>query len=276
MKIQRHLAALLFATSLFAACTKEPEEDIDNGIKSAADCKVSKAFLYGGANNVTIIDTLVYSYTDANITKISASESYITFEYSGGRITRCNYFDSLAATAATDYKTVTYNSDGTVSKIESYKYDHNTPTTEFEDRYEFTYSAGKLVKLAYTLYWDGVASGYTDTHFYTYSGNNITRDSVIKSDPYGIDHGSVYHYMYDDQKNRLNKSGINALFNSALAIYYDVDALPLLLSANNAIGLRNDPDDEVADFSYTTDAKGNLTMMKIFSIPDIEWEYQCP
>lgn len=271
MKMQHHLAALLFATTLFAACTKE-DEAVTN---TATDCKPSKVYFYGGADNATITDTLVYTYTGTNVAKIVAAEGYYsTFEYSGGRITRRNHFDNLTA-ASNEYDTVTYNSDGTVAKIESYGH-QSALGTEFKDRYEFTYSAGKLTKFTYTSYWDGVASGYQDRHFYAYTGSNITRDSVVESDPYGTDRSSVYYYTYDTQKNHFNKSGANALFHSAITMDLEGYMLPLFFSANNVIGFREAPDDEVADLSYTTDASGNLTLMKVFGIPDIAWEYQCP
>jgi hypothetical protein len=49
-----------------------------------------------------------------------------------------------------------------------------------------------------------------------------------------------------------------------------------LVSANKVTGYGEDPSSETADFSYVTDAKGNVTTFKISGIPDLGWEYQCP
>jgi len=271
MKIQHRMAALLFATTLLAACSKEDQEGKTNEPNTSTNCKVSKVFLYKGPNNAPVIDTLMYTYTDDNITKLTAPEGYLTFEYSGGRITRSNYFDSLGATTSTEYQTATYNSDGTVAKIDWY----SEGGAQLEDRYQFTYNAGKLVKLTYTMYWENAPSGYEDTHFYTYTGNNITRDSVVKSDPYGTGSSAVYYYTYDAQENQFSKGGTNALFNSPFALDFEGDDLPFLFSANNVTGFREDPNGEIADFSYITDGKGKLKMMKIFDLPVFAWEYEC-
>src|SRR4051794_20191072 len=131
MKIQHHLAALLFATTFFAACSKEEQEGKTDTTNTGTTCKVSRFFLYKGPNNAPIIDTLVYTYTDDNITKLTAPQGYLTFEYSGGRITRSNYFDSVGVTTSTDYEAATYNSDGTLSKIDWY----SESGAELEERY---------------------------------------------------------------------------------------------------------------------------------------------
>jgi hypothetical protein len=215
----------------------------------------------------------VYTYTDTNITKLTTTEGYYkTFEYSGGRITRCNYFDSLTATALSSFDTVRYNSDGTISAIDWY----GKGDVELDESYHFLYNAGKLEKLTYTSYWEGAESGYKKTHFYTYAGGNITSDSVVITYPDRMGHSSVYHYTHNTQANAFSKGGTNALFHSPFIMYYGMDALPFLVSANKVTGYGEDPSSETADFSYVTDAKGNVTTFKISGIPDLGWEYQCP
>lgn len=270
MKIQQHVAALLFTTTLFAACNKEPNEDNDQN-NPATNCKVSKAYLYGESSNTPVIDTVVYTYTGDNIIKLTVPDGYATFDYNNGRIIQRNYFDSLDATKSTDYETVTYNSDGTVAKVEWYSEDG----AELEDRYEFTYSAGKLVKFTDTWYWNGVPDDYVETHFYTYTGNNITRDSVIKDDA-SESRISLYNFTYDAQPNHLQKGGTNNLFHSALFFDFDGGMLPFFFSANNVTGFREADDDEETKFSYTTDANGNLSIIKVDGVPGIMWQYQCP
>lgn len=268
------LSVLLITATLFTACNKEPENDVDNQSGTGADCRPFKVYLYGFTGSVPFIDTLVYTYSDANVTNITGPKYYFTYEYAGGHIIKRNYFDSLSATTSTDYDTVSYNSDGTVSKIQSYSYD-DVNDWKYEDRYEFTYNADKLVKLTYTDYWNDEPSGDKDTHFYTYTGNNITRDSVVEDRSTWSD-VSVYHYTYDDQKNHFNKSGANALFHSAIAMDLDGVMLPFFFSSNNVTGAREGDDVEEMKFSYTTDTKGNVQQMKVDGITGAVWEYQCP
>jgi hypothetical protein len=271
MKIQRHLAALLFATSLFAACTKEPNEDPVDGNEPAANCKVSKALLYGENGNTPYTDTVEYTYADDKVIKLTALDGYVTFDYNNGRIVRRNYFEGSNATESTDYETVTYNSDGTVAKIEWY----SEGGAELEDRFEFTYSAGKLVKFTNTWYsWNGTSND-VETHFYTYTDGNITRDSVVESSLYETE-SSVYYYTYDTQQNFLQKGGTNTLMQSPLFFDFDGGMLPFLFSANNVTGAREGSDQEEMKFSYTTDANGNLSLMKVEGMPAILWQYQCP
>lgn len=268
MKTQRYLTALLFATTLFTACNKK---DGDGENTTATDCTLSNVYLYGDANNALYIDTLVYTYTDANIVKMEARDYYLTFEYAGGRVTRRNYFEGRAAATSTDYETVAYNSDGTVSKIE----ERSEGGTELEARYNFTYNAGKLVELTYTPYWDGVAAEYVDTHFYTYAGDNITRDSIVREGATGP-RISIFNYTYDGQENHFRKSGTNALFHSALILdELDGGWLPFFFSANNVTGFQEEDDDEGTKFSYTADANGNLNMMNVDGVPGIMWQYRC-
>jgi hypothetical protein len=271
MKIQYHLAALLLATSLFTACTKKPNEDTDNGNKPAINCKVSKVFMYGEAGSTTFIDTVTYTYTGDHITKLTMPDGYVTFDYDNGRIIQRNYFDSLTATQSTDYETVAYNSNGSIAKIEWY----SEGGTELENRYEFAYNAGKLVKFTSTWYMDGASDDDVKTHFYTYTGGNITRDSVVESGPYETEN-SIYHYTYDAQPNHLQKGGTNTLLHSPLFFEFDGGMLPFLFSANNLTGARESDDDEEMKFGYTTDANGNLSLIKVEGMPAIMWQYQCP
>lgn len=271
MKIQYHLAALLLATILFASCNKKPDEDTD-GNSPAANCKVSKAYLYGASGSSPVIDTVVYTYTGANITKLTVPDSYVTFDYNNGRIVRRNYFEGLDATASTDYETVTYNSDGTVAKIDWY----SEGGAELEDRFEFTYSAGKLVKFTDIWYMNGVPDGSKETHYYTYTGNNITRDSVVEEGDPSWNETSVYHYSYDAGENYIRKGGTNMLMYSPLFFDFDGGMLPFFFSANNVTGFREEGDSEETKFSYTTDANGNLTLMKVDDMPGMMWQYQCP
>jgi hypothetical protein len=275
MKIQHHFAALLLATVLFAACNKEDQEEKDEEPNTGTVCRPSTVYLYGISNSGDFIDTLLYTYADAGVAKVTGPDYYFTFDYSGGRIVRRNYFEKSNGTAMEQetYETITYNSDGTIAKVESYYLDSNSP--ELDYLYEFTYSSGKLTKHTFTWYLDGVPSGYTDTHFYTYTGNNITRDSVVQSDPYGTD-TELYYYTYDTAENHFSKSGTNALFHSAIAMDMDGGMLPFFFSANNVIKFREAPDDDETHFSYTTDAKGNLTMMKLDDMPGVVWKYECP
>ncbi len=266
MKITHHLAALLLAATLFAACTRE-----DNDTNAGANCKIAKSYIYGINNNGLSMDSLIYVYTGENITKRIGSEYYLTFDYTGGRVTRRNYFDSPTATASTDYETISYNSDGTVSKIESY----SEGGAEMEDRYDFAYHGGKLTTFTYTPYWDGVPGEHIETHFFSYTNGNITRDSFVQNETFGP-RVSLYNYSYDAQANHLHKSGANALFHAAvLTDELDGGMLPFFFSANNVTGFREEDDNEQTAFSYTTDANGNLAGMKVDGVPGITWQYQC-
>jgi hypothetical protein len=133
MKIQHHFAALLLATVLFAACNKEDQEEKNEEPNTGTVCRPSTVYLYGISNSGDFIDTLLYTYADAGVAKVTGPDYYFTFDYSGGRIVRRNYFDGYDSTIVDQesYETITYNSDGTVAKVESYYLDSNSPELDY-------------------------------------------------------------------------------------------------------------------------------------------------
>lgn len=98
---------------------------------------------------------------------------------------------------------------------------------------------------------------------------------MVKTDPDETT-SSVYQYTYDAQENHLSKRGPNALFYSAFYLDgIDGSTLPFFVSANNVTGALEAPATAAMQFSYTTDANGNLDVLKVNGMPAVTWQYDC-
>lgn len=269
MKIRNHLAVLFFATACVAACTKNKDERPNAG----THCRISKAYLYEGTATNPFTETIVYTYTDTNLTTITGTDFHFDFAYAGGRIIRRDYVQNYGALVIRRYDIISYTNDGMVSKIDSYAQEGDT--TKQGRRYDFSYASGKLATFTYTRYTaEGVASAYSDIHFYSYTNNNITKDSLVINDP-DVPRSSLYYYTHDTGENLFAKNGVNTLLSSPVFMQPDGTMLPFFFSAGNVTGFGGAQAEEKTSYSYSTDSNKNLIQVNEDGKPVTGWDYQC-
>ena len=105
------MALIIF---LVAGCSKSND---NNG----GSCNISTIIQYDGAPGLpSIIDNVVYSYTDGKVTKVDMSDWYLTFEYAGNKLAKRTIYEKGIATPF-EYETLSFNPDGTLSEIQSFE-----------------------------------------------------------------------------------------------------------------------------------------------------------
>src|SRR5687768_15708470 len=98
----------------FFSCQKEGSDEQPK----ANLCKVVKTYLYDFGQ---LEDSVFNTYTNEKITKVTlGNQYYISFTYDGNIIVRKDYFD-LSTNTPDGYGIISYNSDGTINKIEEYQ-----------------------------------------------------------------------------------------------------------------------------------------------------------
>jgi hypothetical protein len=238
--------AFLGSALLFTSCKK----DDDDASNNTPVCKISNEYFYEGSST-TPSDTTAYTYSGDKLSKMTlyGDDLEITIEYTGDNITKRNYIVS-GSTTPIGYDQITYNSDGTISKIEIFGLVSGTTFAPVW-RTEFTYTSGKISKLTEVDITSGteeIDSEYT----YTFTGNNITQ--VVATDP-STSQTATYNYTYDSNANYFKKHNAQAyILDSFLG--NDGAFLPVFFSANNVTGLS--VGSATAPISYTTDDNQNV------------------
>jgi hypothetical protein len=254
------ISLTLFITTFFAACKKD--DDDDSGSENA--CKISTV-QYFDSGQVDLTGT--YTYTGNQITKVQYDDYNSTFEYNGNNISKRNYFVSAGATPEF-YDQVSYNSDGTISKIETFGRTQSSYESFF--RVDFVYSGGKLSKTTF-LELDGGTTAPILENTYTYTGNNIT--SVrIESDSVQ----QTVNYTYDTNPNHLKKQNnqvflVDQTFNLNFFLFSEqgIVLLPMVYSENNVTSISN------VNVSYKSDDRQNLKDIEIDGDLFIRYNYLC-
>lgn len=253
----------LFTSTFFAACKK----DDDDGDNSENACKVSTVQYFDTTGQVA--ETGTYTYTGNQVTKIQYDGYNSTFEYTGNNISKRNYFFSAGANPEV-YDQVSYNSDGTISKVESFITAQPSYVSFF--RVDFVYSGGKLNKATYYEVDGGTTTPLFESAF-TYTGNNITS---VKLEGDSIQSTTI-DYTYDTNPNRLKKQNsqiflventfnLNFLITSSLQ---GIVFLPMAFSENNVTGVSN------STVSYESDDRQNLKDIKLENELFIRYNYLC-
>lgn len=229
---------------LVSSCQKDPSDTI-----TETNCQLSLAYYYDENGNA--LDSLVYTYSNNQLTKATSADGYMTFDYTNDRITRRSLFVT-GFPGLDGYDTFAYNADGTLASRKSY-YSFSGQVVQ-GGQADFTYDAGKLVKYE-TKYFDPTSNQFvpSQTSLYTYTGNNITQAVVTEHLTPDV---LTYTYSYDNSVNYHTKK--NTLLTD-LAFVDEVDGslLPLVISQNNVTKAVEGGDETV--LSYKTDTKGNLT-----------------
>jgi hypothetical protein len=253
----------LFTSTFFAACKKD---DDDDGDSSENACKVSTVQYYDSGQ---VVQTGTYTYTGNQVTRIQYDTYNSTFEYTGNNISKRNYFVSAGASPEL-YDQVSYNSDGTISKIESFGQTQTSYEPYF--RVDFVYSGGKLNKTTYYEVDGGTTTPLFESAF-TYTGNNITS---VKLEGDSIQ-ATTLEYTYDTNPNRLKKQNsqiflVENTFNLNFFITSSLQGtlfLPMAFSENNVTGVSN------STVSYESDDRQNLKDIKIENELFIRYNYLC-
>jgi hypothetical protein len=254
--------ALALIATLFFACQKDP----DGSILSPANCTLEKVVYYD--TDGTPEDTAKLTYSGSQITRVDYSDVAITLEYTNGKVSKRNIL-AQGTTVVAYYDQFTYNTDGTVSKVESFLSALGTPMQYYS--YEYTYSSGKIATILEkqdTTSTGGGALVPVYNYIFTYTGNNITK--VDEEDL--IAHVSdVYTYQYDTKPNYFNKIPNSYFFEIEFVDLFTPN-LPLALSENNV----TDYDDSSGQTDLTyTEENGNIKTFMVDGNKVATYMYKC-
>lgn len=252
----------LFTSTFFAACKKD---DDDDGDQPENACKVSNVQYSFGQETMNA----TYVYNGNQVSKVQFPDFNYTFDYTGNNITKRNYFFSAGAKPEI-YDQVSYNTDGTISRIDTYADTSGTSYITVQ-RIDFSYSGGKLSKTSFYELNGAISDLYLE-NTYTYTGNNITSLSMKEITDTGDITGTV-NYTYDSNPNYFKKQNaqsymIDLLFNT---IFLDDGSfLPMAFSENNVTKISTE------DITYESDTRQNVTNIKVGGTSIARYTYQCP
>ena len=259
MKIS--LLLLLGSSVVFNSCKKDKSDD-----PAQQTCKVTKVNYFGTTG--AAVDSAVYTYTGDKVSKVQLSAANYTLEYSGNNVVKRNIFSTAGATPDA-YDQVTYNSDNTINKIESFERVSSNYVLVY--RANFTYTGGKLTKAAFNDVNNNTPTLYED-YVYTYTGNNIT--SSVYTDYSGSTPSSqTLTYSFDTNTNYFKKQNSQFLLIDAFFADFDGLFLPLAFSDNNVISISGNG--QSLPFSYTLDSRQNLGDIRLLNQLFARYTYQC-
>jgi hypothetical protein len=264
MKTAQLFLLFFLFTITFISCKKDKDDEPAPQI-----CRVTKVNYTesGGAP----IDSAFYTYTGDNVSKVQIDVDNYTIEYTGDKISKRNYFSS-GSTTSDGYDQTTYNSDGTISKIEFFTRISNANVLDY--RLDFTYTAGKLTKVTYSSILTNVATK-EEEYNYTYTGNNITSAAYTDFTSTPAQSGSIT-YTYDANTNYLKKQNSQSLLVDPFFTYFTGFSgafLPMVFSNNNMITAVED--NQSYPISYTLDSKQNLGELNLFNQLKARYSYLC-
>jgi hypothetical protein len=255
------LLFLFTASVFFYGCKKDKDDD-----PAQQTCRVAKVNYF--ETNGAPSDSAIYTYTADKVTKVQLSEANFTLEYNGNNVVRRNYFLS-AASMPNAYDQVTYNTDGTISRIENFERVSSNYSSVY--RLDFTYTAGKLVKATYNDITNNVATK-EEEYVYTYTGNNIT--SAVYTDFTGSTPSpQTFTYTYDTNINYFKKLNSQVFLIDLLFLDLDGSSLPLIFSGNNVLSLSGNG--QSIPLSYTLDTRQNLGEIRLVNQLFARYTYQC-
>jgi hypothetical protein len=259
----KYVVITLIAT-LFFACQKNP----DGGILSPASCTLEKV-VYFDTDGTTPVDTLELVYSGSQVTRADYSTIAITLEYTNGKVSRRNVM-AQGTTAIIYYDLFTYNTDGSLSKVESYFNALATPFVYYT--YDYTYTGGKVTSILEKQ--DTSAAGAQPivpvySYAFTYTGNNITK--VDEQDLINNVPSDSYTYQYDTKPNYFNKIPNSFYYELEFLDYFSPN-LPLFLSENNVTGIDVQPDHTILGY---TEENGNIKTLLVDGSKVANYMYKC-
>lgn len=255
------LSVFTLSLLVFNSCQKGPD---DTAPEIKSKCQRSKAYYFNLAGDVG--DSMVYTYTDNKLSKISNADLYVTIEYTNNKITKKNYYETGSSELG-GYDTITYNTDGTISTIKFYVNFIGPPFTQFH-QYDFSYTNGKLTKFELQEY--DVFTQQLELHestTYTYTGNNITK-AVFTDHAAAGSLEDTYVYTYDNNENYFTKN--DALLTDAFFFEaFQGPFLPLVMSFNNVTNVY----DGLGDYPITYKLDSNNNLYEFYGGGSIESRY---
>ncbi len=254
------LLFLFTASVFFYGCKKDKDDD-----PAQQTCRVAKVNYF--ETNGTAFDSAFYTYTGDKVTKVQLSDANFTLEYNGNNVVKRNYFFSAASTPDA-YDQVSYNGDGTISKIEIFERVASNYASVY--RLEFVYAGGKLSKATYSDVTNNVATR-EEEYVYNYAGNNIS--SAVYTDYLNSTPAQTLTYTYDTNENVFKKQNSQSLLIDFLFLDLDGSILPLFFSGNNVLSLSGNG--QSIPLSYTLDTRQNLGEIRLVNQLFARYTYQC-
>ena len=253
----RLLLILSLAVIFFTSCNPDDPDP------AQPSCKVVKSYAYdvGGP-----YDSAVYTYTNNKLTKVESTEYSITLEYTGENVTKRNFYVP-GSTTLDAYEQITYNSNGTVSRMSRF-----SGSVEFQ-RFDFAYNGDKVTK---TTMWYMNTGGLAKEQevSYVYTGNNVTK--IYYDDLVTGAHTDSISLAHDTNPNYFRRQSGQFLLSDPFFVDFEADILALLFSENNVVKAFDPlfPGDDTL-FSYTTDSNGNLITFLQDGEIIFKYTYQC-
>lgn len=265
MRVVNVFLLTILASFFIVSCQKEPDEALLGTTPSS--CQLIRA---ESIDSGAIQDTAGYVYAGDKVSKISFTDYFTTFDYTGNRVTKRSYYD-ITNNDPAGFDNISYNGDGSVAKIETYVVFPQLPAGILVYTYDFTYTAGKLTRMvekADTSF-RGAPMINLYEYDYTYTGNNITK--VEQKDVLN-NVTDILSYAYDNKTNYFNKKS-GSLFTDLFFNQLDGSSLPLALSANNVTKVSFGGGDVLVD--YTLDSQSNLKELLFDGTVAIRYFYKC-
>ncbi|HEX6334405.1 MAG TPA: hypothetical protein VFZ78_09275, partial [Flavisolibacter sp.] len=179
-------------------------------------------------------DSVRLTYTGSQVTDARYNSSYKTFQYSGDRPVRITDYSN--AGTMIQYYQFSYNSDGTLSSIESFQ--QVGASVAKVKLVNYTYTSGKLTKIASHQVSGGVVNPNAQEYAITWTGNNATQ-LVYTDNLFGYPPETIT-LSYDNQPNYLKPVGDYFwMYDASAATYLDETMLILYSTANNIIQISN-------------------------------------
>jgi hypothetical protein len=263
--MNKHLNLTVLSLSLsgllLTSCTKEPSTENSNSTK------VKSEILYDDDGSRK--DSVAYTYDGNKVTKaeiIGDDNMHFTFEYSGEKVVKKNYFTS-SSTLSTEYDKINYNANGTISSVEHY-IKSSTSDVKVEVR-DLTYNNGKLSKLVFSEVSNGTADIINQMEF-TYTNGNITSekitDAISPNDPETIT------FTYDNNGNYSKNLFSQPAIIDPVFDLSDEGSIPALFSANNPITTADTGFPGSLSIVYTLN-NSNLTSIKLSGLTAVKYNY---
>jgi hypothetical protein len=260
MKKLQILIAFLIFSFVLVSCKKDDKEDTPT-------CRVSKVVYYDELGNIDFSANYKYENNRLSRVEIPGEYSY-TLEYTGERITKRRFFDQ-GSTTANYMDNISYNTDGTISKIEMFEITGNNQSKYLN--IDFAYTSGKLNKVTYSQPNSSNTFITVQEHTYTYTGNNITSQvsKVIGNTTQTIN----LTITHDTNPNHLTKINKQFLLTDAYFEIPDARLFSLLFSSNNVKEIKSIAGNIPVE--YNLDAKGNLSSYLLGGQKLAEFTYEC-
>jgi len=262
MKILHSLLLLFILSFSISACKKDDDD------KKQETCRLIKTEYY---NNGTVATSANYKYENGRVVRVEVTgQSNFNLEYTGERITKRRYFP-VGSTTANGLDQISYNADGTISRIEMFTLNGSTQSKNFQ--IDFAYTGGKLNKATYSEVGSSGTLQVAEEHTFTYTGNNIT-SQVARIFDNGQSQSIPITITHDTNANAFKK--INQQIFLIDPFFDDVEGgilLSLIFSQNNVkeikIATTSIP------FEYINDSKGYLSSFLLGGQKVAGFNYEC-